>query len=50
MKRYFLNDPAAGFYSVTAYGTDKRDARNRYRSQWYPDRDRLPRGITLWEA
>lgn len=49
MNRYHLQDPAAGFYALTVYGDNKQDALNRYRAQWYPDRARLPKGITIWE-
>jgi len=50
MKRYHLQDRAANWCAATVYGTSKRDALNRYRAQWYPDRERLPRGIAIWES
>ena len=50
MQRFHLQDASAGFYALTVYGASKRDALNRYRAQWYPQRDRLPRGIAIWNA
>lgn len=50
MRHYLLQDPAAGFHAVDVYGKSKRDALNRYRAQWYPGRQRLPRFVSLWEA
>ena len=48
MNRYFIQDPAAGFYAVTQYGESKRAALNAYRAQWYPNRRRLPKGVAIW--
>lgn len=50
MRRYHISDPVAGFYAATAYGDSKRDALNRYREQWYPERARLPRNVVIWEG
>jgi len=49
LKRFHIHEPGTGPYAVTAYGKDKRDALNRYREQWHPDRSRLPRGVAIWE-
>jgi hypothetical protein len=49
MKKYNIHVPG-GFYAGTIYGNSKRDALNAYRLQWYPARDRLPRGVAIWEA
>ena len=49
-KKFNLQDRAAGWYAVTVYGTSKRDALNRYRAQWYPERKRLPVGCSIWDA
>jgi hypothetical protein len=48
MKRFHILDPECGGYACTAYGRDKRDALNRYRRQWYRDRQRLPAGVQIW--
>ena len=50
MKRYHIKDPLGGFYAFDIYGESKQDALNNYRTQWYPDRKRLPRGMAIWEA
>lgn len=50
MRRYYIHDAQCGLYAVTSYGTNKRDALNRYRAQWYPNKTRLPNGIAIWEA
>lgn len=51
MKRFHLLDPEAGNgFAATVYGENKRDALNRYREQWYKDRQRLPAGVEIWEA
>lgn len=49
-RHYMLQDPSAGFYAVDVYATSKREARNAYRAQWYKGRQRLPRGVAVWEA
>lgn len=49
MNRYYLSEPGAG-HAFTVYGHGARDALNRYRLQWYPTRQRLPRGIAIWPA
>jgi hypothetical protein len=49
MRRFHISDPCAGFYAVTAYATDRRQALNEYREQWYPRRSRLPKGVAIWE-
>lgn len=50
LKRYHLQDPAAHWLAGTVYGADKRDALRRYRLNFYPGRERLPRGISIWES
>ncbi len=50
MKRYHLQDRQANWQAQTVYGKSKRDALNKYRAQWYPNKSRLPRGIAIWES
>jgi len=49
MRRYHIHIPGH-IYAATAYGRSKRDALNKFRDNWFPDRQRLPRGTAIWES
>ncbi len=48
MAQFFIHDPKCGLYAVDAEGSNKRDALNKYRNSWYPNNQRLPKGVTIW--
>lgn len=48
MTKFYVQD--GGAYAFEVYGRNERDARANYRAQWYPDRERLPRGLSFWRA
>lgn len=50
MAKYMIQDRKAGWIAFDWTGKNKRDALNSYRQIHYPGRERLPVGVSIWEA
>ena len=48
MLKFNIHVPGRGHCVGPCYGHSKRDALNAFRGQWYPERNRLPRGTVAW--